>query len=461
MEIEELEILEKTPYHQEEELEEKHKIKLTIPQTDFIESKEKFPLFLAGYGSGKSVCAAVGTLNDCQIGGNVGCYAPTYDLLSLITIEYIEELLTLGNIPYKFNKSRKIFDLENHGHIICRSMDNPSRIVGYEVFRSHVDELDTLPKNKAQIAWNKMIGRNRQKVYKIKNDRRILSHYDIATKEAIWKTYLNRICSYTTPEGFMFCYEKWEKEKENNLSLGYKIYRASTYSNLHNLPDDYIDTLASSYPAELFDSYVNAIFVNLIGGRVYSGFDRVLNHTDEIYKVGEEIYVGMDFNVTRGAAIIHVLRNGLPCAVDEIHNAYDTDEQITYLKENYSKSVINVYPDTAGKNRTSSNAVETDIYKLENAGFYCFYQPNHPPIKDRVFSLGAMICNAKGDRRYKVNTKMCPEFTLCLEQQIWDENGLPDKKAGLDHKPDAAGYYVYEEFPIIKPAPKVTIVKRY
>lgn len=429
-----------------EDEEDDNTIHLTVPQTLFTQSTEKFPLFLAGFGSGKSSCMAVNIISDLSYpGANVAAYAPTFDLLSLIIIPYLEEMLITHEIPYKLNKNAKIISVEDHGDIILRSMDNPGRIVGYQSFRAHIDELDTLNKNKAKDVWNKVIARNRQKVFKYDdNGRKILM--GLRNGRPIYQTELNRVSAYTTPEGFRFCYERWEKEPNKD----YKIYRASTYSNAHNLPDDYIDTLKSSYPPELVDAYIEGHFVNLTGGRCYPKFDRKLNDSTEEVQPTDTLYVGMDFNVMRGASVIHVLRNGHPHAVDEIHNAYDTDEQITILQQRYPRHRIEIFPDAAGNHRTASNAVETDIAKLFAAGFIVNVEYSNPAIKDRVFSLSAMICNGHGVRRYKVNTRKCPEYTLCLEQQIWGENGLPDKSQGLDHKPDAAGYYIFQKFPIIR-----------
>lgn len=440
----------------EDDEEESRVVELTEPQTIFTLCPKKHKLFLAGYGSGKSLTMAVNIINDLSYpGANIGAYAPTYDLLGLIMIPYVEEFLTINEIPYKLNKVKKIINVEGHGDIIFRSMDNPSTIVGYQVFRSHIDELDILDTNKAKIAWEKIIARNRQKVY-VRDDYGYRIPIGKMNGKVVFETFMNGVSAYTTPEGFKFCYEKWEKNPEES----YAIIRASTYSNAHNLPDDYIDTLLKNYPAELVEAYINGEFVNLTGGHCYPSFDREENHSNETIKPGDVLYVGMDFNVLKGSSIIHVLRDGIPHAVDEIHNAFDTDEQIAYLKENYSDHIIKVYPDASSKNRTASNTTETDLDKLYAAGFDVMEIHVNPPIKERVFSLSAMIKNGKGERRYFVNTSMCPEYTQCLEQQIWGDNGLPDKKAGLDHKPDAAGYYIHYEFPIVQPASGVTVLKR-
>lgn len=437
-----------------------HELELTIPQTEFMQSTAKYPLFLAGFGSGKSTCLAANVLNDLMYPGYIklGVYAPTYDLLSLITIPYFEELLNESEIPYDLNKQHKILRIADYGEIIMRSLDNPSSIVGYQVFRSHIDELDILNKQKATTAWNKVIARNRQKVYvPDKNGDKI--QIGEVNGYPLYKTYLNRVSAYTTPEGFNFCYERWEKVKKPN----YQIIRASTYSNAHNLPEDYIETLKDTYPAGLIDAYINGYFVNLVGGRVYPQFSRDTHDCKETVKKGDTIHVGMDFNVLKGASVIHVIRHindeEFVYAVDEIHNAFDTDEQIEYLKEHYKDNIIYVYPDSAGKNRSAANTTETDIFKLQAAGFNTIYDSTNPPIKERVYSMQAMFMNGNGKIRYRVNVEKCPEYTMALEQQIWGENGLPDKKAGVDHILDAPGYFIHQQYPIIKPVSVRTQVR--
>ena len=144
-----------------------HEVFLTDPQTRFLQNKSKFPLFVAGFGAGKSTTLGLSVLNDLNhsySGIKIGIYCPTYDLLKLITIPYLEEFLYHSGIEYRLNKQDNIFYLETGDQIIMRSMDNPARIVGYQTFRAHIDEMDTLPEEKAEDAWNKIIARNRQPI---------------------------------------------------------------------------------------------------------------------------------------------------------------------------------------------------------------------------------------------------------------------------------------------------------
>jgi hypothetical protein len=415
------------------------RMQFTKPQSDFILSEAEFPLFVGGFGSGKSTTMAANVVYDLISfpGANIGCYSPTFDLLSLITVPYVGEILEGLNLKYNYHGGRNMFIVEGYGNIICRSLNNPARIVGYQVFRSHIDELDTLPKDKAEASWNKIIARNRQKAY-----------------DADGNMGKNRVSAYTTPEGFLFTYDRWEK----NPVDGYELYRAPTYSNPH-LPPDYIDNLKKTYPLELIDAYIEGLFVNLTSGSVYRNFDRNLNGTTEVAHAGETLHVGMDFNVLYGASAIHVIRDGNPIAVGEIHNSYDTDQQILTLKENWDGHPIIVYPDASGDSRSSANTTKSDIAKLKLAGFKVKKKNKNPPIKDRISAFNGLICSADGNRRYKVNTMKCPELTAALEQQVYDRNGMPDKSSGLDHITDAAGYFVEHEYGLTKPKAKLKTVQ--
>jgi hypothetical protein len=412
----------------------------TPPQSEFLQSTCTYPLFVGGFGCGKTTTMA-GAMYDDLIrypGAWIAGYAPTYDLLTLVTIPAVLEFLDAMDMPHDHNKSRYLIDVHDYGRFIFRSLDTPKRIVGYRTLRAHIDEIDTLPRKKAEDAWNKVIARNRQKL-------RLPGGGGYAK---------NRVSAYTTPEGFSFCYDRWVKKQ----SPGYQMFKASTRSNPH-LPEDYVDNLIATYPANLIEAYVEGEFVNLTSGAVYPMFDRELNGCDTEVQGNEPLDVGMDFNVIKGAAGIHVRRGKEVHCVDQIYNAYDTDAQIAYLKQKYPHNPITIYPDASGDSRSSSNTTESDIAKLKAAKFRVKMPNANPLIKNRVASFNAMICNGEGVRRYKVNIKNAPNVVETLEQQVYDDNGMPDKKSNLDHIGDACGYFIDYEFGISKPKATVTTIE--
>ncbi|MFA5595930.1 MAG: terminase family protein, partial [Pusillimonas sp.] len=310
------------------------------------------------------------------------------------------------------------------GSIIFRTMDTPERIVGYEVADSLVDELDTLKTEQAREVWNKIISRNRQK----KPD-----------------GSLNTVAVATTPEGFRFVYERWQKSP----APGYRIIKATTYSNARNLPEGYIDSLKASYPSALLAAYLEGEFVNLTAGSVYPEYDRNLNASDVTIKAGEALHVGLDFNVTKMAAVVHVLRDGEPHAVTEYTDVFDTPAMIALLKSRHAGHSIMVYPDASGGSRKANNASVTDLSLLRSAGFTVCVNSQNPAVKDRILSVNALI-HKDGQRRYRVNVDTCPHLVESLEKQAYDKYGEPDKAGGLDHVIDAAGYFIAYKFPLVK-----------
>jgi len=398
----------------------------SMSQASFINSLATFPLFVGGYGSGKTWAGTLRALIlklKCP-NQNIGYYLPTYDLVNQIGYPRFVELLELYGLPYDLNKQNHVIKIRGAGSIIFRNMDNPDRIIGYEHAHAITDEIDTLKLEKAKACWNKIVARNRQKC-----------------------PVKNTIASVTTPEGFNFTYERWGKTQ----SLKYRYYRASTYENLANLPDDYIENMRETYEPQLLDAYLRGLWVNLKSGRVYYNFDRMLNHSNRTLKPNEPVHIGMDFNVERMAAVIHVIERGFPIAVDEIHHAFDTRAIILIIKQRFHGHPITIYPDASSQNRHSANASETDLQMLRLAGFNVKHNYRNPFIQDRVNSMNSMFLNDFGDRRYLVNTNTCSHYTSLLEQQAYDKNGLPEKD-GREDPLDAAGYFITTEYPILKPA---------
>jgi phage terminase large subunit len=402
----------------------KKEIELSKPQFDFITTQALFPAFVGGYGSGKSHAAIHRVItkkfeNPLQ---NVAYYLPSYDLVTLIAMPRFVEVLTDLGVPHILNKSEKVITIGNGSQIVMRTMDNPEKIIGYEVADSVCDELDTLPIDKAADVWRKVVGRNRQ-------------------KKANGNP--NTIGVATTPEGFKFVYENWKRVP----FAGSELIKASTYSNAHNLPEGYIDSLKATYPAAMLAAYLDGEFVNLTQGSVYAEFDRELNGTRESIKDKETLHIGMDFNVGKMAAVVHVLRDNNPHAVDELVNYMDTPVMIRAIKERFPGHAVMVYPDASGASRKTVNASESDIALLRQAGFNVLANKKNPFIRDRVAAMNRMIAK-DSERRYKVNTDKCPNLVECLEKQAYDKNGEPDKTSGFDHLADCAGYFISYRYPI-------------
>lgn len=410
---------------------------LSAPQNIFLTGlNTKFRAYVGGLGSGKTFVGCLDILNFFgeHPGTRQGYFGPSYPAIRDIFYPTFEEAAEMLG----FTVVIRVGDKEIHvyrngfyyGTVICRSMDNPGSIIGFKISRALVDEIDTMKKDKATQAWNKIIGRMRLKIDGV----------------------VNGIGVTTTPEGFLFVYEKFKKDPTKS----YSMVQASTYENEIYLPDDYIDSLRESYPDQLINAYLMGEFVNLTAGTVYHCFDRELNKSTETIQPGEHLYIGMDFNVGKMSAVTHVKRDECAHAVDEIMGGLDTPHMITIIKNKYWQNGkdrnIYIYPDASGDSRKSVDASTTDIDLLQQAGFYVIVDGSNPRVKNRVNAVNAMFKNAKGERKYFINPNTCKLTVEAFEQQAYNKNGEPDKTNDTDHPIDAAGYFIVHDYPIIKPS---------
>lgn len=399
---------------------------LSEPQEAFVFSDAQFPALCGGLGSGKTqaglVRLIIKMLQWPEL--NTAYYLPTYDLLRLRAIPGAEELLAMFGMPHKVNKSEYTISIKGHGNMIFRSYDRPERIVAYEVGDSIVDELDTLPKEKAAFVWRKVSERNRQKLGR-----------------------LNTLGNVTTPDqGYSgFTYERWGKRQ----LPGHELIKAATASNPF-LPDGYIEQIRANYDPILADMYLNGEFVSLSQNKVYHFFDRAKHHADrELMPTDKIVSFALDFNVGGTCASVWVLDNNIPVAVDEFVS-HDTQDFIIRAQQ-YAEAgrQIIVYPDASGKGR-STNASQTDVQMIQQAGFRVDAPAANPAVRDRVNAVNALLAHGK----LLVNTAKCPLLTDAFESQGYDSRGDPEKfneHPAIDDWVDGAGYYLHRKFPISRP----------
>lgn len=414
---------------------------LSAPQNIFLNGLQtKFRAYVGGMGSGKTFVGCIDLLLffGKNPGTRQGYFGPSYPTIRDIfypTFEEASELLGFTVVIREGNKEIHVYrNGFYYGTVICRSMDNPGSIIGFKISRALVDEIDTLKKVKANLAWVKIIARLRLKIDGV----------------------INGIGVTTTPEGFLFVYEKFKKEPTES----YSMVQASTYENEEYLPPDYISSLYETYTEQLAKAYIGGEFVNLTFGTVYHEFDRKLNKSNETIQNGEHLYIGMDFNVGKMSSVTHVKRGDCAHAVDEIMGGYDTPNMIKLIKDKYWKYEngkyvktrnIYIYPDASGDSRKPVDASKTDIDLLKQAGFYVIVNPSNPRVRDRVNAVNSMFKNAKGERKYFINPNTCKLTVEAFEQQAYNKHGDPDKSKDTDHPVDAAGYFIVQDYRIIKP----------
>lgn len=405
---------------------------LTSPQEEFVFTEAPYPAMVAGLGAGKTQAGITRLLLKmlARPGINSGYYLPTYDLIKLRAMPGAESILSSIGLPFKTNRSEYTISIRGYGEMIFRSYDRPERIVAYEVADSIVDELDTLQRDKAAYVWRKVSERNRQKCGRP-----------------------NTLGNVTTPDqGYSgFTYEKWVKKRQP----GYELIKASTASNPF-LPDGYIEQIRANYDPILADMYLNGEFVSLSQNKVYHFFDRNKHHSDrEIKPEDQYLHIGLDFNIGGTCANVWVIDGNMPIAVDEFvsHDTRDFCNNLTRYEAKGRKIIV--YPDASGKSG-STNASQSDIDIIIQAGFRIDCPNSNPAVRDRINCVNGLLSHDK----MRVNTSKCPNLTDALESQGYDKKGDPEKfneHPAIDDWNDSAGYFLNRRFPIQRPISMVQI----
>ena len=406
-------------------------LSLSKPQAVFLfELPTVYRAFVGGFGSGKTFTACLDQLLYCgqNTKARMGQFGLSYPAIRDIYYPTIDKASYMLGFKAKIKIGYKEVDFYRngayYGTTICRTMDDPENIVGFEIERALVDEIDLLATEKADLAWNKIIARNRLKRTSV-----------IGIPNSTGVT--------TTPEGFKFVYRKFKERPTKRFSM----VQCSTFENIEHLPEDYIPSLHENYPSNVIEAYLNGQFVNLSSGTVYYGFDRTKHRSIEKVEPKDHLYIGMDFNVQKQCAVVFVRRGDEYHAVREFTGMFDTPAAINTIKNHYPDHHITIYPDASGGARKSVDASTSDLALLSQAGFVVRNNRRNPAIKDRVLAVNAALEKA----RLFVNDKTCPIYAKALEQQAYDKNGMPEKDDTHEHINDAAGYFIVFEMPVVKP----------
>ena len=412
-------------------------ITLNPAQSEFIDDRtSKACALVTGYGGGKSFSLVLKMvllkLEYPEV--DILYVMPVFSNYRDILIPLLQQITRDTNIGWDWNKSTGEIFFDCGGRVILKSADDPSKLVGFNVGFVLLDELDTLPTEKAREVFLKASARARVQL----SDGR-----------------LNQIFIGTTPEGRRFVYFMFKKNKPDN----YTLIQASSRLNPY-LDESYFDNIIATAPNEQIAlAYIDGEFVNMAVGAVYTAYDSVKCHTDAIYRDGEELHIGMDFNVLNMNGCVFVKRdtlknlaspyNGRPIlhCIAHLHNIKDTPEMIEVIKNKFPRSPIHIYPDASGKNASSKGASTSDLSLLRQAGFHVHAKSKNPRIQDRVNSVNAGFKVGL----VKVNSDVCEELVDSLESQTYNEKTeLPEKTVGssLDDVNDSFGYAVFYIYPL-------------
>lgn len=400
-------------------------------------SEYAHPSFFAGFGSGKSEAATLRLIHliTQDPGIDVSHFFPSYRLAKrrglFGTTAHIKKI----GLEYVVNKSDLTIFLPKFGSTIyLETYHDPDAIVSFEVAHAVVDELDTLNKDDARRVWQKVTERVRQKC----------NHPAGNTLG----------CVSTPDQGVTgFCYETWGRGE--HLAEGYHYITAGTRSNKF-LPAGYADQIAKNYDPIAAEAFLNGGWVSFTQNKVYHFFKRTEHHTQRVLTDSDTvIHIGLDFNIGGCCAVIFVIDQNNPVAVDEFVS-YDTRDFINNLSRFKGKKVI-VYPDASGGS-SHTNASESDISLIRREGIQVNAHQSNPAIRDRINAVNGLLAH----NRLRINTDKCPNLINALESQGYTERGEPEKwnaHPAIDDWVDGCGYFLAYMYPVRGATARLTVIQ--
>lgn len=391
-------------------------------QREFVEDTEHLILgFCGGFGAGKTRALTVkACIMALEAPGTVmAVFEPTNILLRDVWVRSFDDLLEEKGIEYDFRVSPqpeyKIYHPRGSTTILCRATETWNRIRGQNLSAILCDEIDTSPMDVAQKASEMFLARLRGGPNP-------------------------QLAIASTPEGYKYMFDTFVTNGDNDDR---RLIKAKTTDNPH-LPKGFIESLYANYDQNLIASYVLGEFTNLTSVTVYSYFDRDVHWTDEQIRDDERIFVGIDFNVGACFLVFMVRRGDEFHVVKEAHPT-DTPKVVEYLQKEFPKHLregnLVCIPDAASRQRTTTNAAESDLSLLKQGGFAVKTQSSNPAIEDRVNAVNVLL----RANRLKVSTN-CKYLIKSLEQQSYTKLGKPDKGIGgvndISGPVDALGYAI-------------------
>lgn len=391
-------------------------------QKEFVEDTDHLILGMcAGFGAGKTraLCAKACIMALDNPGTVMAVFEPTFILLRDVWMRAFDDYLEEYDIPHDFRVSPQPEYIIHHPKgsttILCRATETWNRIRGQTLSAILCDEIDTSPMDVGTKAVEMFLARLRG-----------------GTNP--------QLAMASTPEGYKVLYNLFVEEGHREDR---RLIKAKTTDNPY-LPEGFIESLYQNYSANLVASYVNGEFTNLEATTVYSYFDRDVHWTDEEIADNDRVFLGADFNV--GACfLIFIVRRG-----DEFHvvdEAYppDTPKVVEYLQQRFPRHISDgnlvAIPDAATRQRSTTNASESDLSLLKKGGFTVKAQSANPAVEDRVNCVNVLL----RANRLKVHNR-CKYLIKSLEQQSYSRSGKPDKGVGgkddISGPVDALGYAI-------------------
>lgn len=190
------------------------------------------------------------------------------------------------------------------------------------------------------------------------------------------------------------------------------------------------------------------------GGLAFHAFDEAVNVRRVPYDPSLPIVVGSDFNVNPMAWVLgHQLGKQRFGVFDELwlrdSNTSRTLDTL-YARYGQHKGGWEFNGDATGAARKTSASRSDYIQIRDDTRFKSArvrYPRSNPPIKDRIASCNAMLCNARKVSRLFIDP-CCTHLITDMQVRAIDKYGTAENHGDIGHITDALGYIIHIHYPI-------------
>lgn len=423
-------------------------ILLSQPQMAVMKSQAPNIFYLSGVGGGKTFLLGLWVYNKAKLKNSLGLVtAPVGDTLTNSTLPGLQEVwhqcglvegdhYIIGNRPPRTwniraytHRNSKILTWRWGAYTILDSSDNFNKHRGTELDYVGIDEFRDIKEGAYKVYNGRMRGK--------------------ATKKS---GGIYQILAVTTPSDIPYKVEQYAGKAE-------MIY-GSSFDNISNLPDGYLENLKDVYDELTYRREVLGELVADGGRRAYYVFDEQ-SIVEQDFVPNLPTVMCWDFNASpkkpMSTQLVQDFGSKRIVTAEFIFKGSNTSRQCEvirqFFKEKGFSGELTITGDYSG-HRNESNATRSDYAIIgeyfENDGKnYALRTRPTLSVRDRVASLNAQIKNMKGERSLFID-KRCVKTIADLYKTSWGEDGI-----GLDgsdpertHPSDALSYWAYNFYPI-------------
>ena len=401
-------------------------------------------LYQGGFGSGKTFCGSLrGLLFALKWAGCRGLVgAASQDLLDGTTKQkYLEHMENIGfkeGVHWWYSDRKQTINFINGSTIRFKTLSDWSQFRSTEFTWIEIEEASLIDEK----TFKELMARIRQ------------------SKKEEWEDYYRCMFLHTNPQGSRGWMYK-DFHNRNTRNKNFRAVIASTRENIH-LGDGYADLLESIYSAEEVQELLNGIDCDYDNTVAFPNFNQK-NVIDNIkFDNRYPLILTCDFNYNPMCWYLIQQRANdewyiLKELIDNNVTTKEMCERIYPIILEYGVRKLTIMGDAHGRDKKTNGSdysVMLAYFSDKMFDVTLRVQKSNPRIKERLSILRGTICNAKGERRFFVDSS-CEKLLYNMDEA---RNNLAnaglreptdkeiqedDKKRYLIHPIDAISYPIY------------------